>query len=196
MPIGVPNVPYLFPGERQPQWIELYNRLSRERVVFLTKEIGEEISNQLMGLILYLSSEEENQAIFLYVNSPGGIINCGLSLVDTINYIKSDVITINVGNAASMAAFVVARGKRGNRQALPHARFMVSHLEGTSKGQATEIFAEAEEIIRLQQVIRHLYSEFTGKPLHQIALDFDREEFLNAREACNYGLIDFVRIDS
>ena len=195
MPIGVPKVPYRLPGENQSQWIDIYNRLSRERVLFLTQDLEDEITNQLVGLLLYLSSEDENRDVFLYVNSPGGSVTCGLSLVDTIQYIKSDVNTINVGTAASMASFVVARGKRGKRLALPHARFIIHQPEGGSKGQATEVFAEAAEVIRIRRTIGRLYAKFTQQSLIRIAVDLDRDEFLNTKQACEYGLIDLVRND-
>jgi ATP-dependent Clp protease protease subunit len=196
MPIGVPKVPYRLPGENQFQWVDIYNRLSRERVLFLTQDIEEEITNQLIGLLLYLSSEDEKRDIFLYVNALGGIVICGLSLVDTMQYINADVNTVNVGTAASRASFVVARGRKGKRLSLPHARFIIHQPEGGSKGQATEIFAEAEEVIRLRQAIGRLYSEFTGQSLNQIAVDLDRDEFLGAGQACDYGLIDSVRVDT
>jgi ATP-dependent Clp protease protease subunit len=195
MPIGVPKVPYRLLGESQPQWVDIYNRLSRERVLFLTQDLEDEITNQLVGLLLYLSSEDEKRDIFLYVNSPGGSVACGLSLVDTIQYVKADVNTINIGTAASMASFVVAGGKQGKRLALPHARFIIHQPEGGSKGQATEVFAEAKEVVRIRRVIGRLYAEFTGQPLKRIALDLDRDEFLNAKQAYEYGLIDLVGSD-
>jgi ATP-dependent Clp protease protease subunit len=145
--------------------------------------------------LLYLSSEDEKRDIFLYVNSPGGSVACGLSLVDTIQYVKADVNTINIGTAASMASFVVAGGKQGKRLALPHARFIIHQPEGGSKGQATEVFAEAKEVVRIRRVIGRLYAEFTGQPLKRIALDLDRDEFLNAKQAYEYGLIDLVGSD-
>jgi ATP-dependent Clp protease protease subunit len=195
MPIGVPKVPYRLPGETQPQWVDIYNRLSRERVLFLTQDLEDEITNQLIGLLLYLSSENDKQDIFLYVNSPGGSVSCGLSLVDTIQYIKADVNTINIGIAASIASFVVAGGKQGKRLALPHARFIIHQPEGGSKGQATEVFAEAQEVIRLRRTIGHIYSIFTGQSLNRIAADLDRDEFFNAKQSYEYGLIDLVGSD-
>jgi ATP-dependent Clp protease protease subunit len=192
MPIGVPKVPFRLPGESIPQWIDIYNCLSRERVLFLTQELEDEITNQLVGLILYLSSEIDKNDIFLYVNSPGGSVACGLSIVDTISYIKSDVNTITVGLAASIRSFVVAGGEQGKRLALPHARFIIHQPEGRSKGQATEVFAEAQEVLRLRRTIGRLYSNFTKQPLSRIATDLDRDEFINANQAYNYGLIDFV----
>lgn len=192
MPIGVPKVPYRLPSEKHLQWVDIYNYLSRERILFLTQDLTDEITNQLIGLLLYLNSEDRKRDIFLYVNSPGGSVICGLSLVDTIQYIKADVNTINIGTAASIASFVVARGNQKKRLALPHARFIIHQPEGGSKGQATEIFAEAEEVIRLRRAIGRLYSEFTGQSLNQIAKDLDRDAFLNAKQACEYGLIDLV----
>lgn len=192
MPIGVPKVPYRLPGESQSQWIDIYNRLSRERVLFLTQDLEDEITNQLIGLLLYLSSEDKKRDVFLYVNSPGGSVSCGLSIVDTIQYITSEVNTINVGTAASIASFVVAGGEKGKRLGLPHACFIIHQPEGGSKGQATEVFTETEEVIRLRSAIGNLYSEFTGQPLGRIAEDLDRDEFLSAKQACEYGLVDFV----
>jgi ATP-dependent Clp protease protease subunit len=193
MPIGVPKVLYRLPGETQSQWVDIYNCLSRERILFITQDLDDERTNQLIGLLLYLSSEDRKRDIFLYVNSLGGLVSCGLSLVDTIQYVKVGVNTINVGIAASIAAFVVASGEYKKRLALPHARFMVHQPEGRSKGQATEIFAEVEEIVRLRRTIRRLYSEFTGQPLNQIAEDLNRDIYLNAEQACKYGIIDRVR---
>ena len=193
MPIGVPKVPYHLSGESQPQWVDIYNQLSRERVLFLTQDLEDEMTNQLVGLLLYLSSEDEKRDIFLYINSPGGSVACGLALVDTIQYAKTDVNTINVGTAASMASFVVAGGKLGKRLDLPHARFIIHQPEGGSKGQATEVFAEAEEVIRLRRAIGYLYSEFTGQSLSRVAVDLDRDEFLNVKQAYDYGLIDLIR---
>ncbi len=192
MPIGVPKVPYRLPGESQAQWVDIYNRLSRERVLFLTQDIDDERTNQLVGLLLYLSAEDAGKDIYLYVNSPGGSVACGLSLVDTRQYVRADVNTINVGTAASRASFVVAGGARGKRLALPHARFRIHQPEGGSKGQATEVFAEAEEVVRLRRAIGRLYADFTTQPLTRIAADLDRDEFRNANQARDYGLIDLV----
>ena len=192
MPIGIPKVPFRLPGEIQPQWIDIYNRLSRERVLFLTQDLENQMTNELIGFLLYLSSEDPKRNIFIYVNSPGGTVTCGLSLVDTIQYIRADVNTINVGTAASTASFVVARGTHGKRIALPHSRFIIHQPEGISQGQATDIFTEAQEVIRLRYIIGKLYSEFTGQPIEQIAADLDRDEFLDATQAINYGLIDNV----
>ena len=192
MPIGVPKVPYRLPGEIHPQWVDIYNYLSRERILFLTQDLDDETTNQLIGLLLYLGSENKKRDVFLYVNSSGGPVIYGLSIVDTMQYIKVAVNTINVGTATSIASFVVARGQLEKRLALPHARFIIHQPDGGSNGQATEIFSETEEVIRLRRAIGRLYSEFTGQPLSQIAKDLNRDAFLNAKQACKYGLIDLV----
>jgi ATP-dependent Clp protease protease subunit len=195
MPIGVPKVPYRLPGEPQAQWVDIYNRLSRERVLFLTQEIDDERTNQLIGLFLYLSAEDASQEHFLYVNSPGGSVACGLSLVDTRQYVEAEINTINVGTAASRASFVRAGGTRGKRIGLPHCRFRVHQPEGGSKGQAAEVLAEAEEVVRLRKAVCALYVEFTGQPLERIAYDFDRDGYRHANEAREYGIIDNVAND-
>jgi ATP-dependent Clp protease protease subunit len=142
--------------------------------------------------MLYLSSEDENLGMFLYMNSSGGSIICRLSLVDTIQYIHSRVGTVNVGIAGSIAAFVLSSGKKGKRIALPHARFIIHQPEGGGRGQATEIFIEVNEVIRIRGIVKRLYSEFTGKTLDFITLGMNRDEFLNAKQACEYGIIDLI----
>jgi ATP-dependent Clp protease, protease subunit len=196
MPIGVPKVPYRLPGESQAQWVDIYNRLSRERVLFLTQDLDDERSNQLVGLLLYLSAEDASKDIFLYINSPGGSVACGLALVDTRRYVKSEVNTIVVGTAASRASLVLAAGSRGKRLALPRSKVRIHQPEGGSKGQATEVFAEAEEVIRLRRAIGRLYADFTNQPLARIAADLDRDEFRNATQAREYGIIDLVVSDA
>jgi len=193
MPIGVPKVPYLLPGESTPQWIDIYNRLSRERVLFLTQEIEETIVNQLIGLLIYLSSTNEKSDIFIYINSPGGAAASGLALVDTISYVNTDVRTINVGTAYSIASFVIAGGRKGKRVALTHSRIVLYQHEGRNKGHATGIFTEADEVLRMRQSISRLYSEFTGQAWKRITIDIERGEFFSSRQAYKYGLIDVVR---
>jgi ATP-dependent Clp protease protease subunit len=193
MAIGVPKVPYYIPGEIQAQWVDIYSRLSRERVVFLAQSLEEEVTNQLVGLLLYLSSEDEKKDIFVYVHSPGGSVSCRLAIVDTIQYIQTDVSTINIGTAASVASCVVACGRHGKRLALSRARFIIRQPEGGSKGQATEVFVEAEEVTRLHRTLRALYEKSTGRSMSQIVLDLGRDEFMSAHQAHDYGLIDFIR---
>merc|ERR1711907_917393 len=136
------------------------------------------------------SSEDENFGMFIYMNSSCGSITCRLSLVDTVQYIHSRVGTVNVGIVCSIAAFVLSSGKKGKRIALPHARFIIHQPEG--QGQATEIFIEVNEVIRIRGIVKRLYSKFTGKTLNFITLSMNRDEFLNAKQACEYGIIDLI----
>jgi ATP-dependent Clp protease, protease subunit len=196
MPIGVPKVPFRFPGESSAQWVDLYNRLYRERVLFLCQELDDELANQLIGIMLYLNAEETNKGIYLYINSPGGSVTCGIAVYDAMNYIQSEVTTICVGTAASVASFVLAGGTRGKRIALPYSRIMIHQPEGGSQGQASELLAECEEIKRLRRQIGQIYADRTGRPLSRIARDMDRDLFMSAREAKDYGLIDQVAVDT
>ena len=136
MPIGVPKVAYRLPGEAVPQWVDLYNRLYRERVLFLGSGLDDELANQLNGIMLYLSAEDSNKRLFLYINSPGGSVTAGLSVFDIMNYVDASVTTIGIGFAASMASFILAGGERGSRIALPHCRIMIHQPQGGMEGQA------------------------------------------------------------
>nr|AHK10005.1 ATP-dependent Clp protease proteolytic subunit [Prototheca wickerhamii] len=195
MPIGVPKVPFRLPGELDAQWVDLYNRLYRERVLFLCQELDDELANQLIGIMLYLNAEDETKELFLYINSPGGSAICGIAVYDAINYILADVTTICAGTASSMASFVLAGGTKGNRIALPHARVMMHQPEGGSKGQASEVIYESLEVIRIRHQIGRIYAQRTGQPLNKISIDLDRDVFLSAKEAKNYGLVDKVVIN-
>nr|YP_009105809.1 proteolytic subunit 2 of clp protease [Koliella corcontica]AIT94475.1 proteolytic subunit 2 of clp protease [Koliella corcontica] len=196
MPIGVPKVPFRLPGEPNPQWIDLYQRLYRERLLFLCQDLQDELTNQLIGIMLYLNAEEEEKGLFLYINSLGGSVSCGIAIYDTMNYVTSEVTTICVGTAASMASFILAGGERGKRIALPHSRMMIHQPEGGSQGQSTEVIAESEEVMRMRRQIGKIYAERTGQPLRRIARDLDRDQFLSAKEAKEYGLIDQVTVDT
>ena len=146
MPIGVPKVAYRLPGEAVPQWVDLYNRLYRERVLFLGSALDDELANQLNGIMLYLSAEDSNRRLFLYINSPGGSVTAGLSVFDIMNYVDASVTTIGIGFAASMASFILAGGERGSRIALPHCRIMVHQPQGGMEGQASEIVLFGQEL--------------------------------------------------
>jgi ATP-dependent Clp protease protease subunit len=196
MPIGVPKVPFRLPGEPSAQWVDLYNRLYRERVLFLCQELDDELANQLIGIMLYLNAEEQNKGIYMYINSPGGSVTCGIAVYDAMNYIKSEVTTICVGTAASMASFILAGGDRGKRIALPHARIMIHQPEGGSQGQASEVLSESEEVIRIRRQVGRIYADRTNQPLSRISRDLDRDQFLSAQEAKDYGLIDQVALDT
>ncbi|MBW4508730.1 MAG: ATP-dependent Clp protease proteolytic subunit [Scytonematopsis contorta HA4267-MV1] len=192
MPIGVPKVPYRMPGEQYTQWVDIYNRLYRERIIFLPRDIDDEIANQIVAVMLYLDSEDPGKDIYLYINSPGGVVNSGLMIYDTMQHIKSDVVTICVGLAASMGSFLLAGGTKGKRLALPHSRIMIHQPSGGASGQASDIEIQAKEIIRLRRQLNGIYANNTGQTLEKIEKDMDRDFFMSAEEAKEYGLIDKV----
>jgi ATP-dependent Clp protease protease subunit len=192
MPIGVPKVPYRMPGEQFTQWIDIYNRLYRERIIFLGRDVDDEIANQIIAVMLYLDSEDPGKDIYLYINSPGGMVTSGMAIYDTMQHIKSDVVTICVGLAASMGSFLLAAGTKGKRLALPHSRIMIHQPSGGTRGQATDIEIEAREILRIRHQLNNIYAERTGQPLAKIEKDMDRDFFMSAEESKEYGLIDRV----
>jgi ATP-dependent Clp protease protease subunit len=193
MPIGVPSVPYRLPGSQYERWIDIYTRLSQERIIFLGQEVTDGLANRIVAFLLFLDSEDPGKPIYLYINSPGGSVTAGMAIYDTIQYIKSDVITICVGLAASMGAFLLAAGTPGKRLALPHARIMIHQpLGGTGYRQATDIQIEAKEILRVRSELNKILAERTNQTVERIAKDTDRDYFLSAQEAQEYGLIDKV----
>ncbi|MEG4942899.1 ATP-dependent Clp protease proteolytic subunit [Microcoleus sp. F4-D5] len=192
MPIGVPKVPYKMPGGYDTQWINIYDRLYRERIIFLGRDIDDEIANQIIAVMLYLDSEDSGKDIILYINSPGGMVSAGMAIFDTMQHIKSDVVTICVGLAASMGSFLLAAGAKGKRLALPHSRIMIHQPSGGTRGQATDIQIEAKEILRLRHELNNIYAKNTGQPIEKIEKDMDRDYFMSAEEAKEYGLIDRV----
>ncbi|MBD2021411.1 ATP-dependent Clp protease proteolytic subunit [Leptolyngbya sp. FACHB-36] len=193
MPIGIPSVPYRLPGSAYEQWIGIYERLFRERIIFLAEEVDDGIANAIVAYMLYLDSEDQTKPIYLYINSPGGSVTAGMAIYDTMQHIKSEVVTICVGLAASMGAFLLAAGSKGKRLALPHSRIMIHQpLGGTGRRQATDIEIEAREILRLRRQLNEMLAERTGQPLEKIEKDTDRDYFLSAQEAKEYGLIDTV----
>jgi len=192
MPIGVPKVPYRLPGEETAQWVDLYNRLYRDRILFLCQDLDDELANQLIGIMLYLNAEDKSQGIFLYINSPGGSVTCGIGVYDAMNYIQSDVTTICIGTAASMASLVLAGGTRGKRLALPHCRIMIHQPAGGSQGQTSLVLSEAEEMLRIRDEVVSIYSNRTGQTLARISKDINRDQFMSAHEAKKYGLVDQI----
>ncbi|MBM5791433.1 MAG: ATP-dependent Clp protease proteolytic subunit [Cyanobacteria bacterium M_surface_10_m1_298] len=193
MPIGTPSVPYRLPGSQYERWVDIYTRLGVERILFLGSEVNDAIANSLVAQMLYLDSEDNSKPIYLYINSPGGSVTAGLAIYDTIQYVKSDVVTICVGLAASMGAFLLGAGTKGKRLALPHSRIMIHQpLGGTSQRQASDIEIEAREILRIKDMLNQNMAEMTGQPIEKIEKDTDRDYFLSAEEAKNYGLIDRV----
>ena len=192
MPIGVPSVPYRLPGSQYERWIDIYTRLGVERILFLGQEVTDSLANRIVAQMLYLDAEDSNKPIYLYINSPGGSVTAGMAIYDTMQYIKADVITICVGLAASMGAFLLAAGSPGKRLALPHARIMIHQPLGGARGQATDIEIEAREILRIRSLLNDILVSRTGQTLEKIQKDTDRDYFLSAPEAKDYGLIDQV----
>ncbi|GMH56445.1 hypothetical protein TrLO_g5962 [Triparma laevis f. longispina] len=192
MPIGVPKVAYRVPGAQQADWVDIYNRLYRERIIFLAQEIDDEIANQIIGVLLYLDSEDSTKPIYIYINSPGGSVISGLALYDTMQHIKSEVVTINVGLAASMGSFILAAGAKGKRMALPNSRIMIHQPMGGAQGQAEDIKVEAAQIMKIRDNLVKMYSMMTGQTSEQILIDLDRDNFMSAQEAKEYGLVDQV----
>ncbi|TVQ16578.1 MAG: ATP-dependent Clp protease proteolytic subunit [Leptolyngbya sp. DLM2.Bin15] len=193
MPIGTPKVPYRLPGSQYTQWIDIYTRLNQERIIFLGQEVTDGLANSIVAAMLYLDSDDPGKPIYLYINSPGGSVTAGMAIYDTMQYIKSEVVTICVGLAASMGAFLLAAGSKGKRLALPHARIMIHQpLGGVGRRQATDIQIEAKEILRVRQQLNEMLAIRTGKTVEQIAKDTDRDYFMSAAEAVEYGLIDRV----
>jgi ATP-dependent Clp protease, protease subunit len=192
MPIGIPKVPYRLPGGSYEQWIDLEDRLFRERIIFLTEEVDDGIANAIVAYMLYLDSDDQTKPIYLYINSPGGSVTAGMAIYDTMQYIKSEVITICMGLAASMGSFLLMAGTKGKRMALPHSRIMLHQPSGGTRGQATDIQIEAKEILRVRRQLNEIYAQRTGQPLEKIERDMDRDFFLSAHEAQEYGLIDKV----
>ncbi len=193
MPIGTPSVPYRLPGGTYEQWISIYERLFRERIIFLTEEVDDGIANAIVAYMLYLDSEDSTKPIYLYINSPGGSVTAGMAIYDTMQYIKSDVVTICVGLAASMGAFLLNAGSKGKRLALPHSRIMIHQPSGgVGRRQATDIEIEAARIVQVRRDLNQLMAEHSGQDLARIEKDSDRDYFMSAAQAKEYGLIDRV----
>ncbi len=192
MPIGVPRVPYRFPGEPFTQWINIYERLALERIVFLSGEVSDGMANAIIARLLYMDSDDQTKDIYIYINSPGGSVTAGLAIYDTMQHVKSNIVTICVGLAASMGSFLLTAGSKGKRLALPHSRIMIHQPSGGARGQATDIEIEAREILRIRRQLNDIYAEKTGQPLSRIEKDMDRDFFMSAQEAKEYGLIDRV----
>ena len=193
MPIGTPSVPYRLPGSQYERWVDIYTRLGVERILFLGGEVNDGVANALVAQMLYLDSEDSSKPIYLYINSPGGSVTAGLAIYDVIQYIKSDVVTICVGLAASMGAFLLAAGTKGKRVALPHSRIMIHQpLGGTAQRQASDIEIEAREILRMKDQLNKQLADMSGQTIEKITKDTDRDYFLSAEDAKAYGLIDRV----
>ena len=186
-------VPYVIEqtsrGERN---YDIYSRLLKDRIIFLGEEVNETTASLVVAQLLFLESEDPGKDIHLYINSPGGMVTAGLSIYDTMQYIKCDVSTICIGMAASMGAFLLAGGAKGKRLALPNAEIMIHQPSGGAKGQATEIQIAAENILKTKKKLNEILAANTGKPYDVIAADTERDHYMSAQEAMEYGLIDNV----
>ncbi len=176
-------------GERS---YDIYSRLLKDRIIMLSGEINDAVASSIVAQLLFLEAQDPDKDIYFYINSPGGVITSGFSIFDTMNYIKPDIVTICIGQAASMGAFLLASGTEGKRYALPNARIMIHQPLGGAQGQATDILIQAEEIKRLKDTLNHILAEKTGKKVKQIEKDTDRDNFMSSKEAMEYGLIDQV----
>lgn len=176
-------------GERA---YDIYSRLLRERVVFLVGPVNDNSANLIVAQLLFLESENPDKDISFYINSPGGSIYAGLSIYDTMNFVKPDVSTLCLGIAASMGAFLLAAGKKTKRYSLPNSRIMIHQPSGGAQGQATDIQIQAKEILQLRELLNSIFSQNTGQSLEKITQDTDRDSFMSAVEAVTYGLVDKV----
>nr|AGW04877.1 clp protease proteolytic subunit protein [Sisyranthus trichostomus] len=196
MPIGVPKVPFRNPGEENASWVDVYNRLYRERFLFLGQIIDSEISNQLVGLMVYLSIEDETRDLYLFINSPGGWVIPGMGIYDIMQLVKPDVHTVGMGLAASMGSFLLAGGAITKRLAFPHARVMMHQPASMFYDtQAGEAILEAEELLQLRETLTRVYAQRTGKPLWVVSEDMERDVFMSATEAQAYGIVDLVAVE-
>ena len=176
-------------GERA---YDIYSRLLKDRIIFLGTPIDDVVANTVIAQLLFLEADDPDKDIFLYINSPGGIVTAGLAIYDTMNYIKSPVSTICIGQAASMGALLLASGTKGKRFSLPHARIMIHQPAGGFQGQATDIAIQAKEILKLKDTLNQIMANHTGQPVEKIAADTERDFFMSGADAKEYGIIDEV----
>lgn len=176
-------------GERA---FDIYSRLLRERIIFLSEAVDSDMANRIVAQMLFLEAEDPEKDIYLYINSPGGVITAGLGIFDTMNHIRPDVCTICYGLAASMGAFLLSAGTKGKRMSLPHSRIMIHQPSGGAQGQATDIEIQAKEILYLKRQLNESLASHTNQPLERIERDTERDFFMSAHEAMEYGLIDQV----
>ncbi|EAB5306183.1 TPA: ATP-dependent Clp endopeptidase proteolytic subunit ClpP [Campylobacter jejuni] len=186
-------IPYVIEkSSRGERSYDIYSRLLKDRIIMLSGEIHDELAASIVAQLLFLEAEDPTKDIYLYINSPGGIITSGFSIYDTMNYIKPDVCTICIGQAASMGAFLLSCGAEGKRFALPNSRIMIHQPLGGARGQATDIEIQAKEILRLKTILNDILAKNTKQKVAKIAKDTERDFFMSAQEAKEYGLIDKV----
>ena len=176
-------------GERS---YDIFSRLLKDRIVMLSGEVNDAVASTIVAQFLFLEAEDPEKDIYFYINSPGGVVTAGMAIFDTMNYIRPSVATICIGQAASMGAFLLSSGEKGKRYALPHARIMIHQPLGGAQGQATDIQIQAEEILRMKAELNGILAKNTGQTMKQIEKDTDRDNFMSAAEAQEYGMIDEV----
>ncbi|MDM7202619.1 MAG: ATP-dependent Clp endopeptidase proteolytic subunit ClpP [Thermodesulfobacteriaceae bacterium] len=173
---------------------DIYSRLLRERIIFIGSEIDERVANLVVAQLLYLEAEDPDKDIMMYINSPGGLVTAGLAIYDTMQYIKPDVCTICVGQAASMGAVLLTAGAKGKRYALKHSRIMLHQPIGAFQGQATDVEIQAKEILRMREILNGILAKHTGQSMEKISKDTERDFYMSSEEALEYGIIDKVLI--
>ncbi len=176
-------------GERA---YDIYSRLLKDRIIFLGSAMNDDVANLIIAQLLFLESEDPEKDINFYINSPGGVVTSGLAVYDTMQYVKPDIATVCIGQAASMGAVLLAAGSAGKRYALPNARIMIHQPMGGFQGQASDVEIHAREMLRMKQDLNNILSVHTGKPIEQLQTDTDRDYFMSGEEACAYGLVDHV----
>ena len=187
------TIPYVLEqNSRGERSYDIYSRLLKDRIIFLGEEVNETTASLVVAQLLFLESEDPSKDIHLYINSPGGMVTAGMAIYDTMQYIKCDVSTICIGMAASMGAFLLAGGAKGKRFALPNAEVMIHQPSGGAKGQATEIQIAAENILKTKKKLNQMLADNTGKPYEVVAADTERDHWMSADEALDYGLIDGI----
>ena len=191
MPI-IPNPYVIERSSRGERSYDVFSRLLMDRIIFLGTPLNDDVSNMIIAQLLFLDADNPGRDIYLYLNSPGGVVSSGMAIYDTMQFLRSPVNTICMGMAASMASFLLAAGQAGKRSALPHARIMIHQPSGGTQGTASDIEIQAREIIYLRGQMNNLYSKHTGRPVEQIERDMERDFFMSAEEAKAYGIIDSV----
>jgi ATP-dependent Clp protease protease subunit len=176
-------------GERS---YDIYSRLLKDRIIMLSGEVNDQVASTIVAQLLFLEAQDPDKDIYFYINSPGGVITSGLSMFDTMNYIKPDIVTICIGQAASMGAFLLSSGAKGKRYALPNARIMIHQPSGGAQGQSTDIQIQAQEIQRLKDTLNEIMAENCGKTAKRLEKDTERDNFMSSAEAVEYGLIDQI----
>ena len=194
-PISIPKVPHKDLTDNTTQWVDIYTKLYKERILFLFHVLDDEFLNQMIAMLLYLNSENNNDSIYFYINSIGGSTISGIGLYDSMSYIDSEILTSCIGISSSISSLILSSGKVTKRMILPHSRVMIHQPESECYGQASDILIESEEILRLRRLLGKIYAEHTNQTLSRIAKDLDRDCFLSAREAKNYGLVDHILIN-